>query len=219
MLFVWIFLILGAVFIIALVDFVLRNPMFAETFVIKIGIPFTQIEYTKENVEFIYIIAGSLLLGALVIAVSTWVLDAKRKLKVRSLRKELKSLQKAVEDAKTSLPQQEEKNTDKSADTAGTEDQAEPPEASLGPEEITKSFEDAVAGGDFLEKPLEEESAEGEDADAHTAEAEESSGEEEKRLPQDTAIEAEVVDSDEQAVEDESASEEEADKKKESDRI
>jgi hypothetical protein len=218
MLFVWIFLMFGAVFLIALVDFVLRNPMFAETFVVKIGVPgLKNIEYVKEDVGFIYIIAGSFFLGALVIAVSTWVFDARRKLKVRSLRKELKNLQKAVEETKASLPQQEEKSADGAPDTAGAEEQIEAPEASLGPEEITKSFEDAVEGGDFLEKTLEKEAAEGEKPDAHVAEAEESSGEEEKRLPEDTPIEAEVVDSDEQALEDESVSEEETGQKKESD--
>jgi hypothetical protein len=215
MLFVWIFLILGALFIIALVDFVLRNPMFAETFVIKIGIPFTQIEYTQEEVGFIYIIAGSLLLGALVIAVSTWVLDAKRKFKVRSLRNELKKLKKAVEEAKASLPQQEEKEADEVFENADTEELTEPSETSLSPEEITKSFEDAVEGGDFLEKPLEEDSAEGEEPETHPTGAEESSEGNEKRLPQDTAIEAEVVDSDEQAVEDEATSEENTDEQSE----
>lgn len=267
MLFVWIFLVLGAFFIIALVDFVLRNPMFGETFVIKIGIPFTQIEYTKENVEFIYLIAGSLLLGALIIAVSTLVLDAKRKLKVRSLRKELKNLQKAVEEAHASLPQKEEEKDDESTDGADTEEQTESSEASLSPEEITKSFEDAVEGGDFLEKPPEEEPAEEEEVDAQPAEEEEDAqpveeeeigvqfaeeveedaqpaGEEEigvqpvkvvdaqpaeevensgeaESLPQVVVIEAEVMDSDEQAEKGESASdfEEEVDKKKESDHV
>ena len=216
MLFVWIFLILGAVFIVALVDFVLRNPMFVETFVVKIGIPFTQIEYIQEDVGFIYIITGSLLLGALIIAISTWVLDAKRKLKVRSLRKELKNLQKAVEEAKASLPQQEEKDADEPTDTDGTEDLTESPEASLGPEEITKSFENAVEGGDFLDTPLEKEATEREKPDDLATEAEKRP-EEEKRLPQDMALEAEVVDTDEQAVEVETISEEDADKQSEKD--
>ena len=217
MLFVWIFLILGAFFIIALVDFVLRNPMFAETFVIKIGVPFTQIEYIQEDVEFIYIIAGSLLLGALVIAISTWILDAKRKLKVRGLRKELKSLQKAVEEAKASLPEQEEQESAVFTDAADSEAPGESSQdVSLSPEEITKSFEDAVEGGDFLENPSEEAPSEEEPEEQDAEEGKNSDNTEEKRLPQDTAIEAEVVSSDEQAAEDESVSLEDTNKKKES---
>ncbi len=218
MLFVWIFLIFGVFFIIGLVDFVLRNPMFVETFVIKIGIPFTQIEYTKEHVEFIYIIAASILLGALVIAVSTWVLDARRKLKVRSLRKELKSLQKAIKEAQTSLPQQEEKNAGKSADVAEMKEPSNSSSASISPEDITKSFEDTVAGGDFLENPLEKGEAEKENSDVQTAENDKDSDDGEKRLPQVTAIEAEVVDSEEPAAEDESAPERNSEEKKTSDR-
>jgi hypothetical protein len=218
MLFVWIFLILGAFFLIALVDFVLRNPMFAETFAIKIGVPFTQIEYIQEDVGFIYIIAGSLLLGALLIAISTWVLDAKRKLKVRGLRKELKSLQKSIEEAKASLPEQEEQKGEDAETVTDMADGDESPEISLGPEEITKSFEDAVKGGDFLDKSSEEEPDEEHVPESQADEEDKYSDENEvKPLPQDTAIEAEVVSSDEQATEDDAASQETAEEKKQSD--
>jgi hypothetical protein len=159
MLFVWIFLLVGTFFLIALVDFVLRNPMFAETFVIKLGIPFTKIELVKENVEFIYIIAGSMFLGAFIIALSTWVLDARRKFKVRSLQKELKRLEKEVKEARASLP---ESPDTAAVDIGTTETEEQPADSAVAsavspeveamssdfseasPEEITKSFEDVV---------------------------------------------------------------------------
>ncbi|PID55678.1 hypothetical protein CSB45_14865 [candidate division KSB3 bacterium] len=197
MFFVWVFLIIGALSLIVLVDVVLRNPMFTETFVIKVGVPFTQIEYIQENVDFIYIIAGSLLLGAFVIAISTWVVDTKRKLKVRSLRKELKTLQKAVKDAKEKLPQDVELQTRVEAD-----DDGDASEKSFGPEEIKESFKDVVEEEDFLENPFEEGPVEGKVSGRQAGEEEQYSSDENEAasLPQDTVVEAEVVSTDEQVV-------------------
>ncbi len=183
MLIVSIVLVLVLLLFIFIVDFVLSNlAMFQTPFDIVIRVPFTQWSHTWEGVEFMYIIAGSVFLGALSIALSTWVLDTKRKLNVRSTRKELKRLQVAVEEAKASFPK-EEPASEKSSD--GEE------AADVTPEEITRSFEDAVDDGDFLEEteePAGQESVEPDDSTEDVIE-------EEKQLPQETPIEAEVVDS------------------------
>ena len=108
MLIVSIILVLALLILIFVVNFVLSNlAMFQTPFDIIIRVPFTQWSHTWQGVEFMYIIAGSVLLGALVIALSTWVLDTKRKLKLRSVRKELKRLQEDLKETKSSLAEEE----------------------------------------------------------------------------------------------------------------
>lgn len=177
------------------VDFVLTNvEMFRASFDIVIGVPlFKRWSYTLEGIEFMYIIAGSVLLGALVVALGTWVLDVKRKLKLRNTRKELKRLQQAIQEAKSSLPPEEEAETPKA-------DEAAP---SPTPEEITKSFEDTVQQRGFLEEteksPGEPEEQAGyetvEEQKGETIEQEYTSSETERSLPRETPIEAELVES------------------------
>ncbi len=208
-----------AVFIlIFVVNFVVTNvEMFRTSFDIVIGFPFIkQWTYTLEGIEFVYIVGGSVLLGALVIALGTWVLDAKRKLKLRSVRKELKHLQQAIEEARSSLPQEEA--------VTSTDEETVP---SPTPEEITKSFEDSVQQRGFLEDTEEhpeeseehpEESKEEpgyetvDEREVDTRESEYDASDPGKSLPRETPIEAELVES-EDVPDEEQHDEEEPDPK------
>lgn len=142
-----------------IVNFVLANSqMFQASFDIVFSVPLLKWSYTLEGIQFIYIIGGCLLLGVIVTGISTWVLDAKRRLKVRSLKKELKRLQYAVEEAKASLPVVPAASEDVETVipvppmvtpvSSDVEDSA-----AATPEDITKSFEHVVQEGDFLQKP------------------------------------------------------------------
>ena len=100
MLFVFALIVSFILILLFVVNFVLTNrDMLEATFNIVIEVPYVGWSHTWEKVQFMYIIAGSILLGALVIAISTLILDTKRTLKVRSLRKELKRLQEALQHA------------------------------------------------------------------------------------------------------------------------
>ncbi len=135
-----------------IVNFVLVNRVMFETkYDIVITLPGWS--HTWEGVQFMYIIAGSVLLGALIIAITTLGLDAKRILKLRHLRKELQSLQEALQKAQQSVQAVETKNPEEPL--PGVEEVEGPGESpdsgSVTPEEITKSFEDAVEKRNFLE--------------------------------------------------------------------
>ena len=189
---VTVILVFALLILMFVVNFVLTNiEMFQTPFNIIISFPFIKWSHTWEGIEFMYIIAGSVLLGALVIALSTWVLDTKRKFKLRSMRKELKRLEEALQEARASLPEEKtlvEKGTpeDETSDVTG-------PSSSVTPEEITKSFEDAVQNGDFLQESRENLE---EGPTTHPEPAEENViTEVDKQLPQETPIEAELVDS------------------------
>ena len=189
-----IILVLALIILIFVVNFVLTNlAMFQTPFDIVISVPFVNWSHTWEGVEFMYIIAGSVLIGALVIALSTWVLDTKRKLKLRNMRKELKRLEQALQEAKASLPQEEP-----AEDGSGEEEELSefPDSTSASPEEITKSFEDAVQGKDFFQKSrknldekLTPDKPEEENLDTPEMER--------QQLLHETPVEAEVVDAEE----------------------
>ncbi len=139
---------------ILVVNFVLDNQeMFKQTFNIKLTLPFpfAKWSHTWTEIQFIYIIAGSLLLGALIIAITTLGLDTKRALKIRSMRKELKQLQEALQTAQASLGTQQPIRAEQSPVV-----EEEPVEivdsSSATPEEITKSFEDTIQKSDFLDR-------------------------------------------------------------------
>ena len=207
MLIVWITLVLVVLILVFIVDFVLSNlTMFQTPFDIVFRVPLTQWSHTWEDVDFMYILAGSVLLGALAVALSTWVFDTRRKLKLRGMRKELKRLQKSLEEVKTSLPQ-EEKNEGMGGD-------AETPEvsgsSSVTPEEITKSFEDTVESGDFFQESPEEFEAQSTQP-PNPVEEDVVVDPEEKQLAQETATEAEVVDSEELSAEETKRRKEEKD--------
>ena len=217
MLLVSIILVLVLLALLFIVDFVLTNlTMFQAPFDIVIRVPFTPWDHKWEGVPFMYIIAGSVLLGALVIVLSTWVLDTRRKLKIRSQRKELKHLQSELQEAKAVLPHEETATKDETP-----EEQEEP---SVTPEQISKSFEDAVEGGDFLEKiqqkdeTEESEPSEEEDRseDVHTESEKGRDFQEplevEKKLPQATPVEAEVVESETNSSEQDDPSHDEKDR-------
>ncbi|GAK61194.1 ABC-type Fe3+ transport system [Candidatus Vecturithrix granuli] len=145
-----IILVLALLVLIFIVNFVLTNlAMFQTPFDIVISLPFINWAHTWEGVEFMYIIAGSILIGALVIAISTWVLDTRRKLKLRNMRKELKRLEQALQEAKASLPQED---VTQDISTSGEEPSDFVTPTSPSPEEITRSFEDAVQEKDFFQK-------------------------------------------------------------------
>ncbi len=191
--------------LIFVVNFVVTNiEMFRASFEIVIGFPLVEKwSYTLEGVEFVYIVGGSVLLGALVIALGTWVLDAKRNLKLRGQRKELKRLQQAVQEAKSSLPPEAQPPT--GDETVAESESSESPT----PEEITKSFEDTVQQKGFLEeteglseKP-EDEPETVDEREVNTRHEEYDSSDTEKSLPRETAIEAELVESEELSEEEE----------------
>jgi len=134
-----------------IVDFVLMNKaMFEQPFTISISFPFLPWSHTWEGVQFMYIIAISALLGAALIAFTTLVLDTKRVLKVRSMSKELKRLQQALQEAQSlhEATVQEEQEIIAPVEEPSAEENA-PTLAS--PEEINKSFEDAIEKDDFLD--------------------------------------------------------------------
>ena len=202
-----IILVLALLVLIFIVNFVLTNlAMFQKPFDIVMSIPFINWSHTWEGVEFMYIIAGSILIGALVIAGSTWVLDTRRKLKLRNMRKELKRLEQALQEAKASLPQED---TVEDVSTTGEEPSEFAVPTSPSPEEITRSFEDAVQGKDFFQKSrkdLDEKLT----SDKPGEEKVDSPESERQQLLQDTPIEAEVVDTEETEEKIRSKSEEEA---------
>ncbi len=138
-------------------------------------------KYTWNDIPFLYFVGGSFLLGALIVGISVLILDTKRQLNIRALRKELKQLQKAVQEAKVALPKEEV--------ASPQHDETSAPESSANatPEEVTKSFEDAVESGDFYSK--------NDDTPESTQETGETSlGDAKKNLPEQVAVEAEVVD-------------------------
>ena len=186
-----IILVLALLVLIFIVNFVLTNlAMFQTPFDIVMSVPFVNWSHTWEGVEFMYIIAGSVLIGALVIAINTWVLDARRKLKLRTMRKELKRLEQALQEAKASLPQ-EDVAQDVSAAAEESSDLAA--SSSPSPEEITRSFEDAVQEKDFFQKSRKnlDEKLPSDKSGREEGDVPES---DRQQLLQETPIEAEVVD-------------------------
>jgi len=189
-----IILVFALIILIFVVNFVLTNlTMFQTPFDITISVPFINWSHTQEGIEFMYIIAGSVLAGALVIGLSTWVLDARRKFKLHNMRKELKRLEQALQEAKASLPQEEPVEEG----LTGEEESSEFPDStSASPEEITKSFEEAVQGKDFFQKSrknLDEKLTpdKPEEDELGTPETER------QQLLHETPVEAELVDVDE----------------------
>lgn len=146
-----------------IVDFVLLNrEMFEQPFTIVIRFPFSGWSHTWESVQFVYIIAASVLIGALLIAITTLGLDTKRMLKLRGMRKELKRLQQALQEAQSlhEVKIQEEQELVSQVEEESSELHVSPP---ASPEEISKSFEDTIEKDDFLEtskKRREEEESE-----------------------------------------------------------
>jgi ABC-type multidrug transport system fused ATPase/permease subunit len=191
---VTVILVFALVILMFVVNFVLTNiEMFQTPFDIVISFPLIKWSHTWEGIEFMYIIAGSVLLGALVVALSTWVLDTKRKLRLRSMRKELNRLKEALQEATASLP---EANTSGES-TVSEDEQSEDTglSSSVTPEEITKSFENVVQDSDFLQESSEKFD---ENATLQTESTEKGDmSDAENQLPQETPIEAELVDSEE----------------------
>jgi len=144
-----------------IVDFVLANrEMFETPFNIMIRVPFTSWSHTWVEVQFMYILTVSILLGATIVALTTLIFDTRRALKVRHMRKELARLQKALQEAQSLLPTPP--SSEKQEDEETIEDIAEQETASddaalkkdqtpVTPQDIAHSFEDAVEQGDFLQ--------------------------------------------------------------------
>jgi len=125
-----------------IVGFVINNiAMFQTPFDIVVGM--SSWKHTWEDVPFIYLIGGSFLLGMTIIVVSVVIFDAKLKLKIRALRKEVKRLEQAVNDAKTMLPDSTE-TTPQNSFTENPEEQAD-----ITPDDVTRSFEHSVKSGSF----------------------------------------------------------------------
>jgi gas vesicle protein len=138
-----------------IVDFVLINrEMFEMPFNITIRVPFTSWSHIWTEIQFMYILSTSILLGAAIVALTTLIFDTKRALKVRSMRKELARLQKALQEAQASMPEQSER--EERADVPAKDISEEETSAAVEneepvtAEEISHSFEDAVEQGDFL---------------------------------------------------------------------
>jgi len=145
------------------VDFVLLNRMMFETpFNITVRLPFSPWSHQWTEVQFMYILTVSILLGAGIVALVTLIFDTKRALKVRRMRKKLTRLQKALEDAQAKLPEppapesaEVEKGDAAPEESMGDEPSPSETESSddetvVTPEDITHSFENVVEQGDFL---------------------------------------------------------------------
>lgn len=147
--------------------FVLENrEMFETTFTIVMPFPY----YVWENVKFVYIIIGNFLLGlsvALIISFISLLLDTKRALKQKNMKKELKRLQQALQEAQAlhKAAAKEEPETVSQIEEESPEMAVAPP---ASPEEISKSFDDTIEKGDFLDtskKRREDESGKGFDSE------------------------------------------------------
>ncbi|MBD3309402.1 hypothetical protein GF339_23595 [candidate division KSB3 bacterium] len=185
------------------VNFVLSNlSMFQTPFDIVLTLPLTGWSHTLEGVQFMYIIAGSVLVGALVIAVSTWVFDAKRKMKVKHLRKEQKRLQEAVNTLNASLPpedtaeENEEATSGYMPNTPAEEPPPDVPDASSAtPEDIRRSFEHTLSREEdelFPSDHDQDQAFEDEEREKDLRK------EADRELPQEAPIEAELVDNEEE---------------------
>lgn len=141
------------------VDFVLINrTMFEQSF--NIQLRFLWWSHTWVEVQFMYIIAASILIGALVIAITTLGLDTQRTLKLRSMRKELKRLQSALQEAQTTLQSVSPPIEEQVRPEIVSEPVERPEMTSPTPEMVVKSFEDAVqkpVGGEAGEQQPEAE--------------------------------------------------------------
>ena len=143
-------LVCAVLVLIVVVDFVLANiTMFQTPFDIVLRVPFSPWKHTWEDVPFMYMVGGSFLLGVLVLVCSVMIFDAKLKLKIRALRKEVKKLEQSVADAKSMLPKE-----DARPETKGTFTETADEQADITPEEVTKSFEDTIQTGDFSQAPV-----------------------------------------------------------------
>jgi hypothetical protein len=145
--------ILGIIGLLFVVNFVLVNQdMFKATY--NITVPYLKSE-PWIAVPFIHIMAGSVLLGALIVAIITLGFDAKRTLKINSMKKQLKQLQEDLRKAQAQKEAQEfeAKRPDLETQIAQNATKFSPESADVAPitpEDITKSFEDAVDKKDFL---------------------------------------------------------------------
>jgi hypothetical protein len=212
--FILVFALLVLLFV---VNFVLTNRQVFETkFDIIIMFPYVGWSHTWVGVQFMYIIAGSLLLGALIIAITTLGLDTKRVLKLRSMRKELKRLQEALQKAQT-LPEIQKQEEEEQIPEVREEPLEFTESLSATPEDITKSFEDTIQKEEFLgrsKKRSEEEQTDrsiaesdgrskgdGEIRDRETGpeqelgeeQPEDSTLDKDKKLSKETPVEAEVI--------------------------
>lgn len=186
-----IILVVTLIILVCVVNFVLTNiQMFQAPFDIVISLPLTGWSHTWEGVNFMYIIAASILLGALIIGLSTWVLDAKRKLKLRNMRKELNRLEKALQEAKVSLPHENASELDDFTEEGNINSSES---ASPTPDQIAKSFEDAVHSEDYVEQSAEHADERFSQNGQHRQESVPANATQ-QRLTHETPIEAEVVD-------------------------
>ena len=143
-------LVCAVLVLIVVVDFVLANiTMFQTPFDIVLRVPFSPWKHTWEDVPFMYLVGGSFLLGVLIIVCSVMIFDAKLKLKIRALRKEVKKLEQSVADAKSMLPKEDALPETKGAFTETADEQAD-----ITPEDVTKSFEDTIQTGNFSQAPV-----------------------------------------------------------------
>jgi hypothetical protein len=135
-----------------IVDFVLLNrAMFDQSF--NIQIRFLAWSHTWTEIPFMYIVAASILIGSLVIAITTLGLDTQRALKVRSLKKELKRLQQSLQEAQSNVSKASPSPEAQTVVPHVIEPSPEVNETSSPtPNEINKSFEDVVQKSDFLER-------------------------------------------------------------------
>jgi hypothetical protein len=214
-------LVVALLVLLFVVNFVLSNrEMFEAKFDVIIPLPYVAWSHTWEGVQFMYIITGSILLGALIIAITTLGLDTKRALKLRSMRKELIRLQEALQKAQSVQEAQKPDETEQLPEVV--EESVEVPDsAAITPEDITKSFEDTIQKDDFLgesnkrfEDEQREENIEGSSVQASVTEEtgneevgteqepvkekkEDSLSDRDKKLLEETPVEAELVESEE----------------------
>ena len=84
-----------------IVTFVLNNlEMFQQAFIIHFNIPYVG-HYASQPIQFVYLIAGCILIGALVTAIPGWFVNIRLLRMIKKQRKELENLQKESESLKT----------------------------------------------------------------------------------------------------------------------
>lgn len=149
------------------IDFALLNRVMFETpFTVTVRVPFMPSwSYRWAEVQFMYILTISVLLGAGIVALTTLIFDTKRTLKVRKMRKELVRLQKSLEEAQAKLPPLSVEKEPAAAESEPVAVAVEPSTHNepVTPDDITHSFEDVVEHGDFLkvaQKRIDDELAE-----------------------------------------------------------
>jgi hypothetical protein len=87
--------------LLAIVNFVLNNlEMFQQAFVIHFNLPYVG-DYASRPIQFVYLIAACILIGALATAIPGWLVNVRLIRVIKKQKKELENLQKELESLKS----------------------------------------------------------------------------------------------------------------------